>query len=214
MSIRTILFDLDGTLIDTNALITASFEHTFRQYNLNFSNEEILKFNGPPLIDTFNKIDVTRADEMISTYREHNIREHDKFVTAFPHVYETLEELKRRNISLGIVSTKMRHTVQMGLDLTGISKFFSTVITYDDVTHAKPHPEPVQMAMQKLNANPEQTLMVGDNHHDIVSGQRANVQTVAVEWSLKDKNYLKSFHPDYFINDMNDILSIVGDSCA
>ncbi|MFD1334129.1 pyrophosphatase PpaX [Oceanobacillus iheyensis] len=214
MSIRTILFDLDGTLIDTNTLIKASFEHTFKEYNLNFSNEEILKFNGPPLVDTFNKIDETKADRMITTFREHNIREHDNFVTAFPHVYDTLEELQNRNISLGIVSTKMRHTVHMGLELTGISKFFSTIITYDDVTHAKPHPEPVQMAMQKLGAHPEHTLMVGDNHHDIVSGQRANVQTAAVAWSLKDTNYLKSFHPDYIIEDMKDIITIVGDSFA
>src|SRR5699024_9501764 len=125
MSIHTVLFDLDGTLIDTNELIIASFQHTFERYGQSFSRDEIIAFNGPPLTETFKRIDPERAEEMIATYREHNVlnhidrdltryalemiatyREHnvlnhDQYVTAFPHVKKTLRRLQAEKIPLG-----------------------------------------------------------------------------------------------------------------
>ncbi|WP_249871292.1 pyrophosphatase PpaX [Oceanobacillus saliphilus] len=210
MSIRTILFDLDGTLIDTNELIRASFQHTFNHYNLTFTPEEILEFNGPPLIETFKRIDSKRADRMIATYREHNLSEHDNYVTAFPEVVETVMQLQEHHLKLGIVTTKMSPTVHMGLKLTGLDSFFSTIIALEDVTHAKPHPEPVLKAMLALNADPQTTLMVGDNYHDIESGKNAGIQTAGVAWSQKGKERLMEYNPTYMLEQMTDLLTIAG----
>lgn len=210
MSIRTILFDLDGTLIDTNELINASFQHTFDHYNLTFTPEEILEFNGPPLIETFQNINPDNADNMIATYRDHNLAAHDSYVTAFPEVVETIEELKKRQIKLGIVTTKMTKSVNMGLTLTGLDRFFDTIITLDDVTYAKPHAEPVLKAMEELEADPATTLMVGDNHHDIESGKNAGVQTAGVAWSRKGKERLLQYNPNYMLEQMTDLLKIAG----
>lgn len=209
MSIRTILFDLDGTLIDSNQLIFTSFKHTFDSYNLNFTDEEILEFNGPPLIETFMNIDPLRVDEMVDTYRKHNHLVHDQYVKVFPNVIETLEILQQKQVKLGIVTTKMSAGVKLGMELTGLEKYFDSIVTLSDVTHAKPHPEPVLKAMHALAGEPETTLMVGDNSHDIEAGKNAGVKTAGVAWSLKGKERLLSYEPNYMLDDMKDLLQLL-----
>ncbi|MFD2045021.1 pyrophosphatase PpaX [Ornithinibacillus salinisoli] len=209
MSIRTILFDLDGTLIDTNELIMESFNHTFKQYGKEFTKQELLAFNGPPLRETFEKIDKDQADAMVNTYREHNLFHHDRYVKAFPHVVETIKKLKSQGIRLAIVTTKMDKSVQMGLKINGLDDLFESIITLDDVTHAKPHPEPVLMAMEKLQADRDSTLMVGDNSHDIESGHHAGVRTAGVAWSHKGKGFLEKYNPTYMLEDIRDLLQLI-----
>ncbi|WP_080873324.1 pyrophosphatase PpaX [Oceanobacillus timonensis] len=214
MNIRTILFDLDGTLINTNELIRASFEHTFDTFDMHFTPEEIKNLNGPPLQETFYDINPELSEQMVSVYREFNMGEHDRYVEAFPDVYETINKLYDKGITLGIVSTKIKKTVMMGLELTGLTDFFSVIITYDDVVHKKPDPEPVEKAIRLLDATPETTLMVGDNFHDIVSGQRAGTQTAAVSWSEKTEDFLKNYHPTYYLDTMQDLLTVAGERHA
>src|SRR5690625_3079619 len=106
MSIKAVLFDFDGTLIDTNELIYKSFVHTFNKYGYTFTKEEIMTFNGPPLRETFGNLDPTIADEMIATYRKHNRKYHEQYVELFPHVKETLQILTKKKIPLAIVTAK------------------------------------------------------------------------------------------------------------
>lgn len=210
MAIRTVLFDLDGTILDSNELIHASFDYTLKQYNHSFTREEIMRFNGPPLIESFSKIDSERAEMMVKTYIEHNHTIHNDYVKLFPQVIETIESLQDNDIKIGIVTAKVRASVDLGLALTGLDRYFETIITVDDVTHPKPHPESVIKAMKELNGKPDSTLMVGDNYHDIQSGQNAGVKTAGVAWSLKGKDFLASYHPTYMLEDMRDLLKIVG----
>lgn len=211
MSIKTILFDLDGTVIDTNELITHSFEYTFDQYGLAFSHEEILTFNGPPLIETFTKINPNKAVEMVETYREHNMKYHDEYVKVYPNVIETLQTLKERNKKLAIVTAKMRAGAIHGLEITGLKPYFDEIVTVDDVKHPKPHPEPVIKAMKALDGKPQSTIMIGDNYHDIESGKNACVKTAGVAWSIKGRAFLESLKPDYMIEDMRELLTITGE---
>ncbi|GGA67372.1 pyrophosphatase PpaX [Ornithinibacillus halotolerans] len=209
MNIRTILFDLDGTLIDTNELINESFLYTFNKFGLEFTREELLSFNGPSLQQTFEQIDLDKAEAMITTYKQHNIAHHDEYVEAFPNVKETLTILKEHGIKLGIVTSKIRDTAIRGLKITGIYEFFETIIAIDDVSNPKPHPEPILSAMKNLNADPTSTLMVGDNHHDIDAGHNANVLTAGVAWSLKGEETLLTYKPTYMLHDMKDLLEIL-----
>lgn len=210
MKYETVLFDLDGTLLDTNELIHESFQYTFEQYGYHFTREELLAFNGPPLTHTFKKINPERAEEMIRTYRKHNLEHHNAYVKLFPHVKETLAVLQSHGIKLGVVSAKMRHGVEMGLEFTNIKSYFDTIVTVDDVKNPKPHPEPVLKAMHHVNGRIETSLMVGDNYHDIESGKNAGMRTAGVAWSLKGEEYLKQFQPTYMLADMCDLLPIVG----
>ena len=211
MTINTLLFDLDGTLIDTNDLIIESFLHTLNHYYPEqYGREDVLTFLGPPLYDTFVKMDESRVDEMVTHYRGFNMTNHDRLVKEFDGVYETVKTLHEKGLKLGIVTTKMRQTVVMGLKLTGLDQFFDVVVCLDDVTNAKPDPEPVQLALQQLGASPEEAIMVGDNYHDILAGKNAGTKTAAVSWTIKGVDYLQSFEPDYMLTHMEDILPLVG----
>ncbi|HLR60064.1 MAG TPA: pyrophosphatase PpaX [Pseudogracilibacillus sp.] len=210
MNIKTVLFDLDGTLIDTNELIDESFRHTFKKYNYVFTDEEIRGFNGPPLRDTFTNLNNGLAEEMIQTYREHNLANHEAYVRAFPHVEETIKALLEMDIKVGIVSAKMKPGVELGLSIVGLSKYFDTIVSIDDVTNPKPHPESVCLAMEQLQAKPAATIMVGDNSHDIEAGKDAGAQTAAVAWSKKGKVFLQQYNPTYMLENMKDLIKIVG----
>ncbi|SEA41641.1 pyrophosphatase PpaX [Thalassobacillus cyri] len=211
MSINTILFDLDGTLIDTNELIIASFLHTTEQYGDRvYSREEIMNFIGPPLRESLAQVDENRVEEMIVTYREHNMKHHDELVEAYPTVVETMKILKEKGYKLGIVTTKMRQTVEMGLKLTGLKELFPVVVTLDDVTNAKPHPEPIIQALNALESTASETLMVGDNTHDILAGQNAGTKTAGVAWTIKGKEVLEELEPDYMLAEMRELIEILG----
>lgn len=209
MNVRTILFDLDGTLIDTNELITASFAHTFKQFGLAFTDEELLQFNGPPLVDTFAAHLPEQVDEMVTTYRAHNFDNHDTFVRVFPHVKSTLQKLQEAGIQIAVVTSKMHKMAQHGVDFTQLDPYVEHLVALDDVTHAKPHPESIEKAMELLDADPATTLMVGDNYHDIEAGQNAGIRTAGVEWSHKGKEFLEKYKPTYMLADMRDILNLI-----
>lgn len=212
MKINTVLFDLDGTLINTNDLIIESFLHTLNLYYPNkYGREDILPFLGPTLHETFVKMDPLRVDEMIAVYRKFNHDQHDALVTQFETVYETVQTLHEKGYKLGIVTTKIRQTVKMGLKLTGLDQFFETVVTLDDVEHAKPHPEPVLLALKQLDSLPDQSIMVGDNHHDINSGKAAGTKTAGVAWTIKGTGHLEQFKPDYMLHRMSDLLTVLGE---
>ncbi|KXZ17313.1 pyrophosphatase [Bacillus nakamurai] len=209
--VNTILFDLDGTLINTNELIIASYLHTLDHYCPGrYQREDVLPFIGPPLYETFSGINAAKCDEMISMYRAFNHDMHDELVTEYETVYETLDELKKAGYKLGIVTTKLRDTVNMGLALTGIGPFFETVVTLDDVKNPKPDPEPVRLALRQLASEPSEAIMVGDNYHDVLAGKNAGTKTAGVAWTIKGAKELAKHEPDYMLEKMSDLLQITG----
>ncbi|GEL76532.1 pyrophosphatase PpaX [Tenuibacillus multivorans] len=210
MSIRTILFDLDGTLIDTNELIVESFKHTIREHlGEEYKREDILPFMGSPLRDMLEKVKPDEVEDMMKTYRTHNLANHDLFVKSFDGVFETIKALHEKGIPMAIVTTKIHKTALKGLALTELDQFFDVVIGLDDVSQAKPDPEPVLKGIRALNGDPGTTLMIGDNSHDIHAGQNAGTKTAGVAWSAKGRDFIESLEPDYVLNHISDLLDIV-----
>jgi len=209
--LTTLLFDLDGTLINTNELIIASFTHTLNRYFPNqYKREDILPFIGPTLRETFESIAPDKVEEMFECYREHNLRYHDELVTEYEGVYETIKVLSENGFKLGIVTTKLLDTVMKGLKLTKLDSFFPVVIALNHVEKAKPDPEPVLKALEQLGSVPEEAIMIGDNYHDILAGKNAGTKTAGVGWAIKGAEHLAKYEPDYILKDMKDLLSIVG----
>lgn len=210
MKIETILFDLDGTLIDTNELIISSFQHTIKKYaDREYTEDEVQEFIGPPLRDSLMKIRPDQIDEMMDTYRTHNLENHDRLVTAFDGVLETVKTLHEKGVKMAIVTTKLRDTADKGLALTGLDQYFDVVIGLDDVDNAKPHPEPLVEAMDRLKADPMTTLMVGDNSHDIEAAHNAGVLAAGVAWSAKGRAFLETFEPHYILENISDLFEII-----
>ncbi len=208
--ITTLLFDLDGTLIDTNELIIASFLHTLEHYYPNqYKREDVYAFIGPSLLETFSGLDRERAEEMIEHYREHNHLHHDLLVQEYEGVYETILALKERGYKLGIVTTKMSKAVERGLIKGRLDSLFDVVVTLDDVKKPKPDPEPIELALKLIGSSADETIMVGDNSHDILAGKNAGTKTAGVAWALKGREYLEQYGPDYMLDNMRDLLAIV-----
>lgn len=208
--IDTILFDLDGTLIDTNELIISSFLHTLNHYYPDsYQRQDVLPFMGPTLVETFTSIDRDRADEMVHMYRTFNKENHDVLVKEFSGVYETVRTLKESGYKLGIVTTKMLDVVEKGLRLTKLDEFFEVIVALDHVEKPKPDAEPVLKALSLLDSEPQETIMIGDNHHDIIGGRNAGTVTAGVAWSSKGRDHLLQFDPDYMLETMPDLLTIL-----
>lgn len=213
IKINTVLFDLDGTLIDTNELIISSFLHTLEHYYPSqYKREDVLPFLGPTLRETFEPMDATKVDEMIATYRKYNLAHHDTFVTEFPTVLDTVKILKEKGYKVGIVTTKISDVVMKGLKLTNLDSYFDVIVALDHVEKAKPDPEPIFKALEQLGSKPDEAIMVGDNYHDILAGKNAGTKTAGVAWTIKGRDYLDQFEPDYILEEMADLLKILGDS--
>lgn len=209
---KAILFDLDGTLLDTTDLILASFQFAAEKHlGRSVSREEILPTFGQPLIDALEKLAPGKGQELIVTYREHNLQYHDRMVKIFPGVKEVLTELKEKQIKLGIVTSKIRVTALRGLQLFNLDSYFDIIIAMEDTTIHKPNPEPVLLAMDRLGASAEHCLMVGDSPHDLVSAQKAGIDTAAVKWSNLPLQSLLEVGPTYVLDSMQDLLAIVED---
>lgn len=206
---KALLFDLDGTLLDTNELIIESFLYVLgEKFPGKYSRETVLPFLGPPLFETFDAIDPALTETLTASYRKWNLERHDQMVAPFDGVVETLRQLKKDGFKLAIVSTKRREMIDRGLRLIECETLFDTIVGFEDVTRTKPDPEPIQIALQRIGANKEDALMIGDNFHDIEGGQRAGVDTAAVAWSLKGESFLAAYNPTYMLHQMSELLDI------
>jgi pyrophosphatase PpaX len=212
MTTAAVLFDLDGTILDTNELIIRSFLHALRGVvPPEFGREHIIPHMGQPLVEQMRRFTGRdHVDDLIKAYREYNLREHDSLVTAFPHVAEVLERLKRAGLKIGVVTTKLQMTAMRGMKLAGIDGFMDAVVAFDDVTHPKPHPEPVLKALERLSVRPEETLMVGDSPVDMQSAAAAGAVPVGVAWSLKGERALLEAGARHIIRDMRDLYEFAG----
>ena len=208
--ITTLLFDFDGTLLDTNELIIQTFGHVLeKHYPGQYGREEILPFLGPTLYDTFDSINPDKTEQLVKEYREWNYANHDRLSVEFDSVSATLRKLKEEGYKMAIVSTKRNDMVMKGLNLLDADGVFDVVIGLDDVTNAKPDPEPILLALEKLGASRDEALMIGDNYHDIVGGQNAGVRTAGVAWTIKGESFLQQFNPDYMLQHITDLFTIL-----
>ncbi len=205
-----VIFDLDGTLLNTDSLIMETFQYVFKKYfpNYKLSQEELLSFLGPSLWETFSRyVSKDKVDELVECYKEYNHQHHENFVTIYPYVQETLEILKQRNYPLVIVTSKTTEAAYIGLDLFNISNYFDEVIGIDKVKNAKPDPEGILKALSMTNC--VKGVMIGDNISDIKCGKNADIYTIGVKWSPKGYQEMEGFGVDLLIDDMSEIVKFI-----
>jgi pyrophosphatase PpaX len=211
-TLRTVLFDLDGTLIDSIRLILDSYHHTLSQHQLPArSDDDWLKGIGTPLYVQFAEWQEhpDRLQAMIATYREYNLKHHDRMVTVYPGVVDAVRELKSAGLATGLVTSKNRQGALRGLRLVGLEALMDVLVCADEVTNPKPHPEPVEKAVGLLGAEPATTVYVGDSLHDMHSGRAAGVKTAAALWGPFGRSHLEGARPDYWLETPGELVELV-----
>jgi len=178
-----VLFDLDGTLIDSGAIILASFRHaTQTVLRREIPDAELAALvGGSNIHDQMRSIDAAQVEELVRVYREHNEPLHDE-LEAFEGIEHVLGRLRADGRRLGIVTAKRRKTVELAFAVLPLERYFDVVVTSDMTERHKPDPEPVLAALERLGVDPAEAAFVGDSPFDVASGKAAGVFTVAVAW--------------------------------
>ncbi len=208
---RTYLFDLDGTLLDSIDLILESFHHTARVHRRpERSNAHWLKGIGTPLRVQLSQMADSDEDleALLDTYRDYNLEHHDAMAKPYPGIVEVVKTLHQRDAKLALVTSKLSRGATRGLRLLGLEDEFPVRVCADDVVQGKPHPEPVFKALEALGAQPSDAVFIGDSDHDIEAGRRAGVETAAVSWGPFAREALEAAGPSRWIESPEELLAI------
>lgn len=205
-------FDLDGTLVDSNKTIYEATAFTLNKLNIKFNiGEELFATKiGQHFNDIFNafNIDVPSFDEFINIYKA-NYFEQMYYSTLYDGVEETLAALKNKNIKISLLTTKVQDQADKILEYFNLTKYFDLVMGRRDGIAHKPSPEPLQIICKDININLKNTLMVGDTEMDIQCGKNAGSFTCGVLYGYRTRELIKLENPDYIIDNINKILTIV-----
>jgi pyrophosphatase PpaX len=186
----TVLFDLDGTLIDSGPIILASMRHASLTVLGREPDEELVRaaIGGPGLIAQMRDLDPGRVEELVDAYRAHNEPLHAE-LEAFEDVLELLPRLRAEGRMLGIVTAKRVRTVELALDrFPALRDVMDVIVGAEDTERHKPDPDPLLEALRRLGAAPATAAYVGDSPFDVRAAKAAGVLAVAVGWG--------GIHPD------------------
>jgi pyrophosphatase PpaX len=202
-----VLFDLDGTLIDSIALLLASMRHTFHGRPRQPSDAEWIEGLGTPLpkqLTPYVESDEDR-ERLVNRYRTFQHENHDRLMAAYTGVIDTLALLYQRGHPMAVVTSKGNTMMERGLKFIGADDYIEVAIGYDSVHIHKPDPFPVRAALEKLAYEPNEAVFVGDSPHDINSGNEAGVITIAALWGPFRRDQLEPHHPTHFLSDIKEL---------
>lgn len=207
-----VLFDLDGTLIDSIQLILESARHAFTGYDGRApSDDEWLAGLGIPLVTCFRPFarDEAELAALVAKYRVHQRAHHDRLTVAYPGVVETVRLLHERGHPMALVTSKNDELAARALRHVGLDAYIPVVITCDSCTRHKPEPEPVEVALAGLGYAPDEAVFVGDSIHDIQSGNAAGVATVAALWGPFPHETLAAASPTAMLDRIEELPALL-----
>ena len=210
--INTILFDFDGTVINTNDVVIDAWQHTYKHYlGHEMPVEHIEKTFGEPLmLSMAREFPGVPATESAGIYRQRQAEKAEELVNLFPGVIEMLEAVKAAGYKTCVVTSRTRETTLYYMNQFGIAHYFDDLVSCDDTTIHKPNPEPALLGLEKVNAKAEESVMVGDSPYDMGCGSNAGTKTVLVEWRAKgNDDKLKDCQVDFVIAKPMDLLEVL-----
>src|SRR5579884_1295532 len=207
MRFPVVLFDLDGTVVDSGGIILASMRHATRTVLArDYSDRELLvHVGGPGLEAQMHALDPARADELVAVYRAHNEPLHDT-LEACPGMESVLETLHAEGRRLAVVTAKRRSTVELAFKRLGVGHLFEVVVGGDETERHKPDPEPLLEAARRLRTEPMDCAYVGDSPFDIRAAKAARMYPVAVTWGrIHDRAKLESEQPAAIVDTADEL---------
>ena len=209
----TVLFDFDGTLMDTTDVIIGSWQHTFVTLTGKEGDlKKIYRTFGEILRESMVKMFPDNdPDEAVEIYRSYHRNNFGERIKVFPGMRELLAELKSQGIKTALVTSRAYVTAMEGLESYELLDYFDALVTCDDTDRHKPDPEPVNIALDRLGSKPENALMIGDSMYDIMCARNAGVRSVLVGWQLAvtPEEINGENGPDYTVKTAEEILELI-----
>lgn len=203
-----VLFDLDGTLIDSLELLVSAMQHAFDSWNgPRPTVEEWVATIGRPLLWQFGQY-ATSADEvehLVGTYRAFQNEHHDRLTRAFDGIPLLVERLSTEGHLLGVVTSKGDHLANRSIAHVGLARYFRVVVGADRTTKHKPDPDPIWYALRELNVEPTQAVYVGDSPFDMMSANAAGVTSIGVTWGAAAPEPLRRGEPQHLVNTVGEL---------
>ncbi|WP_208544019.1 HAD family hydrolase [Nocardioides seonyuensis] len=212
---KTILFDLDGTLANTIPLIVASYQHAFRQVR----GEEIddtraRAWIGRPLLAALLEEDPERGHDLDRTYREWNLANTSRLIERYDGVPEMLTTLSAAGARMHVVTSKRRDTAQLAITAVGIEGLIEVAGALEDTTAHKPDPEPLLTAARRIGVDPVTAIYVGDATVDVLAAKAAGMGSIAVTWGAGERAALEAAGPDAIVDTVDELTSYLLDLVA
>jgi pyrophosphatase PpaX len=204
-----VLLDLDGTVVDSGAIILASMRHATRTVlEREIPDVELMaSVGGPGLEAQMHALAPGRVDELVRVYREHNEPLHEELALC-PGMESVLVRLNREGRRLGIVSAKRRRTVELAFAHVPIRHLFDVVVGGDETERQKPHPDPLLLALDRLEAVPADAAYVGDSPYDVAAARAAGLRAVGVTWGgIHDREALAE--ADDLVDTAEELLAVL-----
>jgi pyrophosphatase PpaX len=208
MRFPIVLFDLDGTVIDSGAIILASMRHiALEVLGLELPDEQLMaSVGGPGLEAQMRALSPERVEELVAVYRAHNEPLHDELV-GLDNVLVRLKDEGRR---LGIVTAKRRATVELAFARIPLEHLFETVVGGDETERHKPDPAPLLLALERMSAAPSDAAYVGDAPFDIKAAKAAGLYSVGVTWGgIHTRELLEAEEPDALVEAPEELLGVL-----
>jgi pyrophosphatase PpaX len=205
--LRCVIFDMDGTLTQTNRLIFDAFNHVVEQYQKpRMTDLEITALFGPPeegaLVKIVGEENLQPAlDEYLRYYRAH----HRRLARLYPGMIDVVRFLHQRGTRLAIFTGKGTHTTRITLEECGIAEYFDMIVTGNDVVQHKPSAEGIRKIISHFQLNPDEVLMVGDSVSDVKASHEAGVKIAAVLWDSYGKEHVMRMQTDYVFHDVTEL---------
>ena len=214
--IDTVIFDFDGTIMDTNDVIIGSWQHVYKTLRGEEGDlDYILSTFGEPLeysMETsFPEVSV---EESVKIYRDWHRERFLDMIKLFPGITEMLQEIKARGYKTAIASSRLRFTLNQGLEKYDLGKYFDTVVAVEDAENGKPAPDIVLNTLERLDSKAENAIMIGDSRLDILCAHNADVPCVLVGWSATlagktKEDFTPGEAPDFIIQTPEELLDII-----
>jgi pyrophosphatase PpaX len=202
-----VLFDLDGTVVDSGAIILASMRHATRQVlGIEAADAELMAaVGGPGLEAQMAAFAPDRVDELVRVYRAHNEPLHDE-LEACEGMEDVIVRLHEDGVRLGVVTAKRRSTVELAFARLRVGHLFETVVGGDETEKHKPDPEPLLLAAHRLGVSPQDCAYVGDSPFDIRAAKAAHMYSVAVTWGrIHDRTKLEAERPSAIVDTADEL---------
>jgi pyrophosphatase PpaX len=206
-----VLFDLDGTLVDTVPFILEAVRHAFGEYGSCPTDAEWIAGIGTPLRAQLASFARRPEDvePLFERYRSYWLARHDERTRAFPGAVETVAALSRAGHPIGVVTAKIEQGAYRTLRHTGLLEHVQAVVGADSCANSKPHPEPVLLALSRLQGSPARSILIGDSPHDVAAAKAAGARAAGALWGASSREPLLAAGADFLLDDVRGVPGLV-----